>query len=394
MTAVSRTIAGRYTLLEELGRDGTAVLWRAEDESNGRQVALRALPSAAAFEQLRREALVALNHPSATTVHDVAEAEDGAAFLVTELPEGRPLRDLGTLSPSALAGIGGQVLGALEAAHTAGIVHGDVRPANILVRQDGTVKLTGFGLDPTGSPAFLAPERIAGHEATPHSDLWSLGVTLLSVSEGGNPFHRENFAATLYAVINDEPRPVRTHGPLAALIKGLLAKSPRARMLPDQARPLLARVTDHPVPVLPVPPRPAPGLTMPSVFAILAGVAGMLLGFFLLGDAMLIHRVYYLFDLLYPPLLIARVGIVLAGVLSVAGGALLLARVRPGQVMISVSAGLTLLSVLLLNATDDEQEYFARALQPGLTLDLVALASVVVLTLAVWFVPARRPAVG
>ncbi|WP_037313557.1 serine/threonine-protein kinase [Amycolatopsis orientalis] len=410
MTAVSRTIAERYTLLEKLGDDGAAVLWRGEDGSGGREVAIKELPlpavdeaaRAALVERLRREAMSGVDHPSVVPVHEVVVA-DGAAFLVMDPVEARTLEDLtsaGPLEPRFVAEIGGKVLGALAAAHTAGVVHGDVRPANILVCPDGAVKLTGFGiakaLDPAGTPAFLAPETIAGHEGTPHSDLWSLGVTLLSASEGGNPFQRRNVAATLYAVVNEQPSFTRTHGPLADVLRGLLAKAPQARMLPDHSFPLLAQAAsgvETPAPVLPAPPRP--GLAAPSAFAVVAGVASMLFGFYVLADAMMIHRAYFVFDILWPPLLLARVGIVLAGALWVAGGGLLFARVRHGQVMLSVAGGLTLLTVLMLNAVDDEREYFGLALQPGLTLDLLALVFAVVLTIVVWFVPAeRRPAVG
>ncbi|AIG75534.1 Conserved putative membrane protein [Amycolatopsis japonica] len=405
MTAVSSTIAERYTLLEKLGGDGTAVLWRGEDGPDGPRVAIKELPlpthEPARVERLKEAALVAVDHPSVVPVRDVVVA-DGSAFIVMDPVEGRTLEDLasaGPLPPRFVADIGGKVLGALAAAHTAGVVHGDVRPANILVGPDGAVKLTGFGiakaLDPVGTPAFLAPETIAGHEGTPHSDLWSLGVTLLSASEGGNFFQRANVAATLYAVVNEQPAIDRTPGPLADVLRGLLAKAPHARMLPDHALPLLAQAAsgiETPVPIRSAPSRP--GLTPPSVFAVLAGVASMLFGFYVLVDAMMIHRAYYVFDLLWPPLLLARLGIVLAGALWVAGGALLFARVRHGQVMLGIAGGLTLLTVLMLNAVDDEREYFGLALQPGLTLDVVALVFAVLLTITVWFVPAKRPAVG
>ncbi|WP_228708213.1 serine/threonine-protein kinase [Amycolatopsis keratiniphila] len=220
MTAVSSTIAERYTLLEKLGGDGTAVLWRGEDGPDGPPVAIKQLPlpthEPARVERLQKEARVAVDHPSVVPVRDVVVA-DGNAFIVMDPVEGRTLEDLastGPLPPRFVADLGGKVLGALTAAHTAGIVHGDVRPANILVGPDGAVKLIGFGiakaLDPVGTPAFLAPETIAGHDGTPHSDLWSLGVTLLSASEVGNFFQRANVAATLYAVVNEQPAIDRT----------------------------------------------------------------------------------------------------------------------------------------------------------------------------------------
>ncbi|MFI9449872.1 serine/threonine-protein kinase [Amycolatopsis sp. NPDC052450] len=405
MTAVSRTIAERYTLLEELGRDGTAVLWRGEDGPDGRQVAIKELPlpthEPALVERLQRETRVAVDHPSVVPVHDVV-ADNGTAFIVMDLVEARTLEELasaGPMQPRFVAEIGGKVLGALAAAHTAGIVHGDVRPANILVGPDGAVKLTGFGiakaLDPVGTPAFLAPETIAGHEGTPHSDLWSLGVTLLSASEGGNFFQRANVAATLYAVVNEQPPFARTPGPLADVLRGLLAKAPQARLLPDHALPLLAQAAsgvETPVPILAAPRRP--GLTPPSVFAVLAGVAGIVLGFALLANAMLVHQAYYFFEFAHLPITVGDISLVLAGVAAVAGGASLLAKVRAGQIMLSVSALLTLFSLCLLTFLGDDREHLGLPVQPGLTIDVLVLVFAVVLAGVVWLVPAKRPAVG
>ncbi|EMD25911.1 serine/threonine-protein kinase [Amycolatopsis azurea] len=405
MTAVSRTIAGRYTLLEKLGGDGTAVLWRGEDGQEGRQVAIRELPlpahEPALAERLQREAQVVVDHPSVVPVHDVVIA-DGTAFLVMDLVDARTLEDLasaGPLPPRLVAEIGRQVLGALAAAHAAGVVHGDVRPANILVSDDGTARLTGFGiaqaLDPTGSPAFLAPERIAGHEGTPHSDLWSLGVTLLSAAEGATFFQRANVAATLYAVVNEQPPFTRTSGPLADVLRGLLAKAPSARMLPDHAIPMLALAAngaEAPVPILPAPPRP--GVSAPSVFAILAGVAGMVLGFALLTNAMVMHQAYYFFDFSDLSIMVGDLGLILAGVAAVAGGASLLARVQAGQIMLSVSGLLTLISFGLLTVIGEDRIHLGLAIQPGFTIDLLLLLFAAALTIAVWFVPARRTAVG
>ncbi|WP_410664968.1 serine/threonine-protein kinase [Amycolatopsis sp. lyj-84] len=411
MTAVSRTIAERYTLLEKLGGDGAAVLWRGEDGTDGRQVAIKELvlppldetARAVVVERLQREAGVAVDHPSVVPVLDVV-VTDGVPYLVMDLVEARTLEDVassGPLPPRFVADIGRQALGALAAAHTAGVVHGDVRPANILVCPDGTVKLTGFGiagaLDPSGSPAFLAPERIAGHEGTPHSDLWSLGVTLLSASEGVNPFHRVNIAATLYAVVNEQPPFHRTHGPLADVIRGLVAKAPQARMLPDHALPLLAQAASGVE--TPAPRPPSPGIAMPSVFAVLAGVAGMVLGFALLTNAMLMHQAYYFFEFSELSIMVGDFSLVLAGVAAVAGGASLLARVRAGQIMLSVSALLTLISTCLLTFVGDDRIHLGLPVQPGFTVDLLILVFAVVLTIAVWFVPVRRstvdrPAVG
>ena len=154
-----------------------------------------------------------------------------------------------------MAEIGRQVLSALEAAHGAGIVHRDVKPSNIMVGASGRAKLTDFGIaqaadDPTltktgaviGSPAYLAPERLAGQEATPASDLWSLGAVLYFAIEGEAAFERETTAATFGAVLNEVPYLTNVQGPLAAAVSGMLAASPKGRLTAPQVRTLLDAV--------------------------------------------------------------------------------------------------------------------------------------------------------
>ncbi|MFD9891460.1 serine/threonine-protein kinase [Amycolatopsis sp. NPDC059027] len=431
-SAVSRTIADRYTLVEELGRGGMGVVWRGRDRIIGRQVALKELllppglagpEHTALADRLLREARAAgtLNHPSAVTVHDVI-VEDGVPFVVMELIEAPTLQDLiatGPLPEQQVAAIGGQVLDALVAAHAAGIAHRDVKPANIMVSADGRVKLTDFGIAQSGmdqrvtatgavigSPAYLAPERIRGEAATPATDLWSLGVALLAASEGGEPFHRDNTAATLFAVLNDPPPLTRTRGLLAEVISGLLAKTPHERMTADRASALLAQAaspagatTVVAAPTVSTPasyPQPwAPGVPQQarpdSVAAVLVGVVSLVFGVYLLADALLVHEVYLLAELsTYPPLLLGRLSIVFGGLAALVGGGLLLARVRAGQGLVTVCGGLTFLFVCLLSLIPDERLDLGRALLPGLALDLLALVIALALAVMVWLPPVRR----
>ncbi|MFD2422587.1 serine/threonine-protein kinase [Amycolatopsis pigmentata] len=261
-TTAPRTIAGRYTLLAEIGRGGMGVVWRGEDTVIGREVAIKELrPADGAADDVFTERVLRevraggrLNDPAVVTVYDVV-ADSGAAFIVMELIAAPTLSDLvrsrGPLPAAQVASIGRQVLSALEAAHRAGIVHRDVKPGNIMITPNGRAKLTDFGIaqavdDPRltlsgtiiGSPAFMAPERVAGRRAEPASDLWALGATLFFASEGVMAFERPTTAATLHAIVNDVPYPTRAQGPLASAITGLLIPDPDARLVEAQAHEL------------------------------------------------------------------------------------------------------------------------------------------------------------
>ncbi|MFG2085138.1 MULTISPECIES: serine/threonine-protein kinase [unclassified Spirillospora] len=262
MTAPPRTLAGRYTLVRRLGEGGMGVVWRARDDLLGRDVAVKELllPERLSPEQrdlaaqrALREARAAalLRHRSIVTVHDVV-VEDGGPCIVMDLLPGRSLdavlADDGPLPPDLVARIGLEILGALRAAHAEGVLHRDVKPANIFLREDGAAVLTDFGIAALegeatltrpgsliGSPAYMAPERVRYDFGGAASDLWSLGATLYALTEGRPPFARGSLMGTLGAVLADEPDPPRAAGPLGPLLERLLAKDPAARLSAEAA---------------------------------------------------------------------------------------------------------------------------------------------------------------
>ncbi|WP_035304872.1 serine/threonine-protein kinase [Actinokineospora inagensis] len=264
-----RVVAGRYVILNELGRGGMGVVWLAEDRMIGRHVAIKELhlpdgvPHAerAVFEErVLREARTAgrLNDPAVVTVYDVVQ-ESGATYIVMELIQAPTLSDVvrerGPMPAPQVAKLAEQLLSALEAAHQAGIVHRDVKPSNIMLAANGRAKLTDFGIaqsldDPRltssgmliGSPTFMAPERIRGEEAGASSDLWALGAVLFFAIEGYNPFERPTTAATMHAILAEVPYLTRAQGALASVISGLMVGTPAARLTAAQVRGLLTHV--------------------------------------------------------------------------------------------------------------------------------------------------------
>ncbi|MBB3083571.1 serine/threonine-protein kinase [Geodermatophilus sabuli] len=270
MTASGRLVAGRYRLVSRIGGGGMGAVWLGRDELLGREVAVKqVLPpagaDAAAEEQQRQRALregriaARLSHPHAISVYDVA-LEGGAPWLVMEYLPSRSLAEVvhddGRLSVDQVAQVGAQVADALAATHAAGIVHRDVKPANILIGQgprvEGLVKITDFGISHaagdvtltqtgqiTGTPAFLAPEVAQGAEMSPESDVFSLGATLYTCLEGQPPFGMDdNPLRLLHRVAAGGPVPPRRAGSLTG---------PLTRMLDDDParRPTMAQVRDE-----------------------------------------------------------------------------------------------------------------------------------------------------
>src|SRR4051794_11928572 len=261
------------------------VVWLATDRVPHREVALKEISypvhlsdteRAVLRERTLREARAAarLDDPHVVAIHDVIE-EDGRPWLVMEHVRSRSLQRIleedGPLSPTQTAQIGLDVLSAIEVAHAAGVVHRDVKPANVLVADDGHACLTDFGIATTteeatlstqgavlGSPSYMAPERAHGGPPTPAVDLWSLGATLYTAVEGRTPFDREEPMAVLLAVAGEEPAPMREAGPLAPVLLGLLTKDPAARTSAAEARRQLAAVVaEAAAPASPSPDRSA-----------------------------------------------------------------------------------------------------------------------------------------
>ncbi|MFJ2472658.1 protein kinase [Streptomyces sp. NPDC087659] len=285
-SAEGRLLAGRYRLGGVLGRGGMGTVWRADDETLGRTVAVKELrfPSSIDEDEKRRlitrtlreaKAIARIRNTGAVTVYDVVD-EDDRPWIVMELIEGKSLaeaiREDGLLTPRRAAEVGLAVLDVLRSAHREGILHRDVKPSNVLISSDGRVVLTDFGIaqvegDPSitstgmlvGAPSYISPERARGHKPGPAADLWSLGGLLYASVEGCPPYDKGSAIATLTAVMTEPLDPPKNAGPLEEVIYGLLAKDPAQRLDDAGARALLRQVID--TPERPAQPEPSPEAT-------------------------------------------------------------------------------------------------------------------------------------
>ncbi|CAM5651453.1 serine/threonine-protein kinase [Streptomyces fumanus] len=266
-----RLLAGRYRLADAIGSGGMGRVWRAHDEVLHRTVAIKELTAALYVAESDRAVLLArtrgearaaarINHSAVVTVHDVLE-HDGRPWIVMELVEGRSLADAvkeeQRVEPREAARIGLWVLRALGAAHSAGVLHRDVKPGNVLLGRDGRVLLTDFGIaqiegdntitrtgEVVGSVDYLAPERVRGHDPGPASDLWALGATLYTAVEGRSPFRRTSPLGTMQAVVEEEAEEPRYAGPLGPVITALLRKDPATRPSAAEAEQMLAEAAE------------------------------------------------------------------------------------------------------------------------------------------------------
>jgi serine/threonine protein kinase len=264
-------LSGRYRLADSIGSGGMGRVWRAHDEVLHRAVAIKELTAALYVSESDQDRLLArtraearaaarINHSAVVTVHDVLE-HDGRPWIVMELVEGHSLADAvkeqGRVEPREVARIGLWVLRALRAAHSAGVLHRDVKPGNVLLSHDGRVLLTDFGIaqiegdttitrtgEVVGSVDYLAPERVRGHDPGPSSDLWALGATLYTAVEGRSPFRRTSPLSTMQAVVEEEAADPQFAGPLGPVLAALLHKDPAARPDATAAEHLLAEAAE------------------------------------------------------------------------------------------------------------------------------------------------------
>ena len=257
MSAPERTL-GRYRLLGELGRGAMGVVYRAEDPMLSRTVAIKTINMVADAEEraeyekrFYQEAKAAggLSHPNVVTIYDIGHAGD-VVYMAMEYVEGTELRDLlqgGRLDAAAAVDIAAQVAEGLAYAHARGIVHRDVKPANIMVSRDGPAKIMDFGIARMrasdvktqtgmllGSPKYMAPEQLLGGPVDPRCDIFSLGVVLYEALTGAPPFSGADISQIMYQIVHATPPPpsaVNSRVPpmLDLIVAKALAKDPAVR---------------------------------------------------------------------------------------------------------------------------------------------------------------------
>jgi len=295
------TLSSRYTLTERVAVGGMGEVWEAVDSLLGRTVAVKLLHQALSqesdfAERFRAEArhAASLHHPNIATVFDYGE-DEGTAYLVMELVPGQPLSqiigDRAPLSVPETASILAQAAAALEAAHQGGVVHRDVKPANILITPDGVAKLTDFGISRAigaapvtqtgqvlGTAQYLSPEQALGKSATAASDIYSLGVVGYEMLTGIRPFDAGTVVATALAHVNQPPPELPESIPAGVrdVINAALAKDPADRpasaaavshalRMPGVALSTPAEAaTTAPTPTAPTPTAPTPTALSPG----------------------------------------------------------------------------------------------------------------------------------
>jgi serine/threonine protein kinase len=266
---VTTTVGGRYTLLERIGSGAMGVVWRARDEVLAREVAVKQLITGDHLRAMREARNAArLHHPHAIAVFDVVGNADEEPWIVMEyLPSvslSALIAEKGPLAPSEAARIGGHVASALAAAHSAGLVHRDIKPGNVLIGHDGTVKITDFGISKatgdgtmtdtgviSGTPAYLSPEVARGENPDAASDVFSLGATIYTAIEGESVYGpSDNNFGLLYRAASGQVGTPKNAGELAPVLARLLAVDPKDRLTAQQA---VALLLPEPQPSQPLP---------------------------------------------------------------------------------------------------------------------------------------------
>ena len=262
-------VVGRYTIVERLGRGGMGTVYRAHDTRLNRDVALKFLypyvtSDADAEARLLSEAraVAALQHPNICVIHEIGEAGDGQPFIAMALCDGQTLKQrlsTGPVAPDEAVSIASQVLRALKVAHSRDIVHRDIKPGNIMLDSDGSVKLLDFGLarpadvsvtrpgSTPGTVAYMSPEQVRGEPVDLRSDLWSVGVVLYEMLAGRRPFRGGRDKVIVQEILNEDPESLRSVSAampvdVAAVVDRLLQKDREARY--ESAHAVLADLTD------------------------------------------------------------------------------------------------------------------------------------------------------
>src|SRR5215813_453281 len=243
---------GRYEIIGELGRGAMGVVYKAKDPTIGRTVALKTmrldthgLDSGELLRRFQNEARAAglLNHPNIVTIYDAGE-QDGMFYIAMEFIEGvtlhKILMERKTLRPMEIVDLARQVCAGLDHAHAHGVIHRDIKPANIMVEPDGTAKIMDFGIAKSGggltstgqvlgTPNYMAPEQVRGHQLDGRSDLFSFGVMMYEMVTGEKPFQGNNVTTIIYKIIHEDPVPPReldvsVHPGLSSIVMKTLAK--------------------------------------------------------------------------------------------------------------------------------------------------------------------------
>ncbi len=249
---------GRYEILEELGKGAMGVVYKAQDPTIGRRVALKTMrldthgmEAGELLARFKNEARAAgiLNHSNIVTIYDAGEHE-GLFYIAMEYIEGttlqKTLNEEGSVPLELVYDLSRQICAGLDYAHSHKIIHRDVKPANIMIEPDGRVKIMDFGIakgvgagltsagQVLGTPNYMSPEQVKGRPLDGRSDLWSFGVILYEMVTGEKPFSGQNVTTIIYKIVNEEPIPPREldssiHPGLSAVIQRALAKNPDKR---------------------------------------------------------------------------------------------------------------------------------------------------------------------